>query len=45
MTTIKTEVKGRYSLTRIFLACCTFGLSLPFAGVRKRTTTTVRTVG
>lgn len=40
MTVIRTEVRGRYSLTRCALAVLTCGLSLPFAGVRKRTTIT-----
>lgn len=30
----RTVVKGRYSLTRVIIACCTFGLSIPILGVR-----------
>lgn len=35
-TKARTKVKGRVSYTRVFIAVCTFGLSLPFLGFRTR---------
>jgi hypothetical protein len=31
----KVKVRGRVSITRVCIAVCTVGLSLPFLGVRK----------
>jgi hypothetical protein len=44
-TDTATRIQGGISLTRLFIAFCTFGLSLPFLGVRrvrKLTTTQVQ---
>lgn len=43
MSTTRTVRTGRISLTRVGLACLTFGISLPFCGIRKKQVTTTTT--
>jgi hypothetical protein len=42
MTKVVSKTTGRPSLSRLGLACITFGLSIPFVGLRRKHVTVTR---